>query len=112
MKSLVRIANVNMNHIHCDCVGAMWVVFVTKQVQMVKDIQQASRQLGKRQMTWFRDDPMYLWLDAKQPVADLVDHITASLQKPEHIGMLWWFSFRTSSQELMSSVCQLITFET
>ncbi|DBA89023.1 TPA: hypothetical protein ACH3X2_000238 [Trebouxia sp. C0005] len=50
------------------------------------DIQQASRQLNKRQMTWFRDDPMYLWLDAKQPVAKLVDQIASSLAEAKHIG--------------------------
>lgn len=56
---------------------------------MVKDIQQASRQLNKRQMTWFRDDPMYLWLDAKQPVDKLVDQIASSLAEATHIGMFW-----------------------
>jgi len=54
---------------------------------MVKDIQQASRQLNKRQMTWFRDDPMYLWLDAKQPVDKLVDQIASSLAEAKHTGM-------------------------
>ena len=54
---------------------------------MVKDIQQASRRLNKRQMTWFRDDPMYLWLDAKQPVEKLVDQIVSSLAEAKHIGM-------------------------
>lgn len=61
-----------------------WVC--VEQVQMVKDIQQASRRLNKRQMTWFRDDPMYLWLDAKKPVAELVDQIARSLAEPVHIG--------------------------
>ncbi len=56
---------------------------------MVKDIQQASRQLNKRQMTWFRDDPMYLWLDAKQPVDKLVDQIASSLAEAKHTGMFW-----------------------
>ncbi len=56
---------------------------------MVKDIQQASRQLNKRQMTWFRDDPMYLWLDAKQTVDKLVDQIASSLAEAKHIGMFW-----------------------
>lgn len=55
-------------------------------VKLVKDIQQASRQLNKRQMTWFRDDPMYLWLDAKQPVEKLVDQIASSLAEAKHIG--------------------------
>lgn len=55
---------------------------------MVKDIQQASRQLNKRQMTWFRDDAMYQWLDAKQPVDALVQQVVASLEQSKHIGKL------------------------
>lgn len=57
-----------------------------RQVQMVKDIQQASRQLNKRQMTWFRDDPMYQWLDAKQPTEALVQQIVESVEQPKHVG--------------------------
>ena len=53
---------------------------------MVKDIQQASRQLNKRQMTWFRDDPMYRWVDAKQPTETLVQQIVGAVEKPEHVG--------------------------
>lgn len=55
-------------------------------VQMVKDIQQASRQLNKRQMTWFRDDPMYQWLDAKQPIDALVQQIVESMEQSTHVG--------------------------
>ena len=58
---------------------------------MVKDIQQASRQLNKRQMTWFRDDPMYQWLDAKQPLDALVQQIVESVDQPEHVGMFLHF---------------------
>lgn len=55
-------------------------------VQMVKDIQQASRQLNKRQMTWFRDDPMYHWLDGTQDVGALVEQVVSSLQQAQHVG--------------------------
>lgn len=58
-----------------------------RQVQMVRDIQQASRQLNKRQMTWFRDDPMYQWLDAKQPIDTLVQQIVEAVEQSEHVGM-------------------------
>ena len=54
---------------------------------MVKDIQQASRQLNKRQTTWFRDDPMYQWLDAKQPIDTLVQQILQAVEQSEHFGM-------------------------
>lgn len=60
------------------------------QVQMVKDIQQASRQLNKRQMTWFRDDPMYQWLDAKQPIDVLVQQIVESMEQSKHVGNVPW----------------------
>ena len=63
-----------------------WMCVSVEQVQMVKDIQQASRRLNKRQMTWFRDDLMYLWLDAKKPVVELLDQIASSLAEPVHIG--------------------------
>lgn len=53
---------------------------------MVKDIQQASRQLNKRQMTWFRDDPMYHWLDGTQDVGALVEQVVSSLQQAQHVG--------------------------
>ena len=64
------------------------VMCMLSQVQMVKDIQQASRQLNKRQMTWFRDDPMYQWLDAKQPTDALVQQIVESVGRSEHVGKL------------------------
>ena len=59
---------------------------------MVKDIQQASRQLNKRQMTWFRDDPMYLWLDATKPKEELVETISSSLLQPPHEGKVHYYT--------------------
>ena len=70
---------------------------------MVKDIQQASRQLNKRQMTWFRDDPMYQWLDAQQPVHTLVQQIVEAVEKSEHVGM---FLSKSSSSDLY--ICSVL----
>lgn len=53
---------------------------------MVRDMQTASRQLSKRQMTWFRGDPLYQWVDAARPLDDIVDEITASVQLDQHPG--------------------------
>lgn len=52
------------------------------QVQLVKDIQAGTRQFATRQMTWFRDDSMYTWLDASQPASEVVASIVAGLQHP------------------------------
>ena len=70
----------------------------------MKDIQQASRRLNKRQMTWFRDDPMYLWLDAKKPVAELVEQIASSLAEPVHIGKGYIDQFCVSSCSLHATI--------
>ena len=49
------------------------------QVKLVKDIQAGTRQFATRQMTWFRDDSMYTWLDAS---------IVAGLEHPMAPGEL------------------------
>ncbi|KAK9833352.1 hypothetical protein WJX84_005140 [Apatococcus fuscideae] len=55
-------------------------------VDLVDSMQQSSRQLCHRQLTWFRDDAMYQWLDATRSTVDLVLHVQQELQKPEHKG--------------------------
>ncbi|KAK9812443.1 hypothetical protein WJX73_000141 [Symbiochloris irregularis] len=55
-------------------------------LQMVADMQTASRQLSKRQLSWFRGDPMYQWVDAGRPLDDIVDEIIASVQLDQHRG--------------------------
>lgn len=72
---------------------------------MVKDIQQASRQLNKRQMTWFRDDPMYQWLDAKQPIDVLVQQIMESVEQPEHVGMFFHQDGNCSCAARVAMLC-------
>ena len=52
------------------------------QVKLVKDIQAGTRQFATRQMTWFRGDTMYTWLDASQPASEIVASIIASLEHP------------------------------
>lgn len=55
------------------------------QVQLVRDTQAATRQFCTRQMTWFRGDPMYDWVDATQASDQVVHHIAASIAQPQHI---------------------------
>ncbi|EIE19274.1 isopentenyl transferase, partial [Coccomyxa subellipsoidea C-169] len=44
-------------------------------VQMVRDIQRASRNLCHRQLSWFRDEPLFRWVEAGREPADIVDDI-------------------------------------
>ncbi|XP_021719208.1 tRNA dimethylallyltransferase 9-like [Chenopodium quinoa] len=39
------------------------------------EFQKVSRNFAKRQMIWFRNDPIYHWLDASQPLEKLLDFI-------------------------------------
>eukprot|EP01018_Ginkgo_biloba_P000811 Gb_23529 [translate_table: standard] len=41
----------------------------------LSDFQKASRNFAKRQYTWFRNEPLYQWLDASQPLEKLVESI-------------------------------------
>ena len=56
------------------------------QLQMVTEMQVASRQLSKRQLTWFRGEPMYQWVDAARPVDVVADDIFASVHAAVHPG--------------------------
>ncbi|EPS66580.1 hypothetical protein M569_08195, partial [Genlisea aurea] len=38
--------------------------------------QTASRNFAKRQLTWFRNDPIYHWIDASKPLETVVDFIS------------------------------------
>lgn len=41
----------------------------------LSEFQKASRNFAKRQLTWFRNEPLYHWLDASQPLVKLVNFI-------------------------------------
>ncbi|CAL8468281.1 g7821 [Coccomyxa elongata] len=55
-------------------------------VQLVRDIQKASRNLCHRQLSWFRDEPLFQWVDAAREPAIIVDDIVAELAKEVHTG--------------------------
>ncbi|KAG2493534.1 hypothetical protein HYH03_008348 [Edaphochlamys debaryana] len=47
----------------------------------------ATHKLVRSQMTWFRDDPQYLWVDVEgRPAAEVVDQIMAELAREQHQG--------------------------
>eukprot|EP00262_Sarcandra_glabra_P007235 TRINITY_DN19913_c0_g1_i1.p1 TRINITY_DN19913_c0_g1~~TRINITY_DN19913_c0_g1_i1.p1 ORF type:complete len:150 (-),score=14.66 TRINITY_DN19913_c0_g1_i1:282-731(-) len=58
------------------------------------DFQKASRNFAKRQMTWFRNELIYHWLDASQPLEKVLKFIhdayhdqTGNLVVPEALRM-------------------------
>ena len=57
----------------------MCIALFSKQVQLVHDIQRASRNLCHRQLSWFRDEPLFTWLDAdrepEQVTADMLEQL-------------------------------------
>ncbi|KAL4204633.1 hypothetical protein AMTRI_Chr01g132970 [Amborella trichopoda] len=44
----------------------------------LSDFQKASRNFAKRQMTWFRNEHIYQWLDASKPMETVLDFIVKS----------------------------------
>lgn len=58
------------------------------QVQMVRDIQKASRNLCHRQLSWFRDEQLFRWVDAERELSEVVDEIVAELSSDSHTGIL------------------------
>ncbi|CAL5221867.1 g4129 [Coccomyxa viridis] len=51
-------------------------------VQMVRDIQTASRKLCHRQLSWFRDERLFKWLEGDRPLNTIVDEILADFHGP------------------------------
>ena len=45
------------------------------QIQLAKDIQNASRQLCHRQMNWFRKDSKFKWIQADQDHEQVMEEI-------------------------------------
>ena len=53
---------------------------------MVRDIQTASRKLCHRQLSWFRDERLFKWLEGGRPVDAVVDEILADFHSPSNAG--------------------------
>lgn len=56
------------------------------QVQIVRDIQTASRKLCHRQLSWFRDERLFKWLEGDRPVGTIVDEILTDFHSPINAG--------------------------
>lgn len=55
-------------------------------VELARTIQTASRQLCHKQLSWFRDDPLFKWIDASQGQKETVDQILELYKTPAHQG--------------------------
>ena len=53
---------------------------------MVRDIQTASRKLCHRQLSWFRDERLFKWLEGDRPLNTIVDEILADFHGPINAG--------------------------
>lgn len=56
------------------------------QLQMVRDIQKASRNLCHRQLSWFRDEALFRWVDAARDPEQVADDIMQMLGEDCHEG--------------------------
>ena len=54
---------------------------------MVRDVQAASRKLCHRQLSWFRDERLFKWLEGHRPVESIVDEIVADCSSPMNPGV-------------------------
>ena len=59
---------------------------------LLDEIQAATRKYVHRQLHWFRADPLYRWLDACQPSAELAQQLLDEVARPSHRGTPATFS--------------------
>ena len=53
---------------------------------MVREIQRASRKLCHRQLSWFRDERLFKWLENDRPVEAVVDEMLADFHSLTNPG--------------------------
>ncbi|KAL4580400.1 hypothetical protein LXL04_016591 [Taraxacum kok-saghyz] len=75
----------------------------------LSEFQKASRNFAKRQLTWFRNEPIYHWIDASRPLEEVLDFIynsyndqTGKLTVPEPLAMKKDMSDRRERAQLKS----------
>ncbi|KAJ0102902.1 hypothetical protein Patl1_04795 [Pistacia atlantica] len=73
----------------------------------LSEFQKASRNFAKRQMTWFRNEHIYQWLNASRPLESVLDFVidayhdqTGTLAVPESLQMRKDMSSRQEISEL------------
>ncbi|KAK4486680.1 hypothetical protein RD792_006739 [Penstemon davidsonii] len=62
--------------------------------RFLSEFQKASRNFAKRQLTWFRNEPLYQWIDASKPLENVLNFIcdayndqTGEIKVPESLCM-------------------------
>lgn len=50
-------------------------------IDFLSEFQKASRNFAKRQMTWFRNEKIYHWLDASRPMREVIDFVCSVYQE-------------------------------
>jgi hypothetical protein len=55
-------------------------------IQLVREVQAASRQFCQRQINWFNDDPHFVWVDATRGEEEVVEEIVRAWGEPTHAG--------------------------
>lgn len=55
-------------------------------MELTKTMQAKSRRLCQDQLAWFRDDPLFHWVDADQPVQVLIKEISGQLDNGANAG--------------------------
>lgn len=83
----------------------------------LSQFQKASRNFAKRQITWFRNEQIYHWLDASKPFEEIADFIcsayhteTGRLVVPESLQMKKEITQRREAYELKSYQAQVKLF--
>ncbi|KAF7836663.1 tRNA dimethylallyltransferase 9 isoform X1 [Senna tora] len=77
--------------------------------EFLSEFQKASRNFAKRQLTWFRNEHIYHWLDASKPLDTVLNFIhdayhdwSGTLVVPEHLRMPRDISNRREATQLKS----------
>ena len=81
------------------------------QVLMVRGIQSASRNLCHRQLSWFRDEPLFQWVDAAREPSAIVEDIVAALANDSHKGVSRGSSSKPPCMDAMACNEQLPAFQ-
>jgi tRNA dimethylallyltransferase len=85
-----------------------------QQVQLVYDIQRASRNLCHRQLSWFRDEPLFTWLDADREPEEITADILAQLRGTAPTGGVCTENGRLTKEqerEMKTYVARLSMFD-
>ena len=57
-------------------------------MEMVATLQAKSRRYCHQQLSWFRDEKLFRWLDATQPAEEVAQDIVNRYNLPTHEGMI------------------------